>query len=153
MTRSRRILATLAGLAVLTVISLARSQGDTGPKDKAGPVIRPVAPPAAQPEEQIGSRFENGGIITYETLNGERLFALQLRPQLPSVPVRKRDYLIVVCNAAAQAGEPWIASTQIADAIVQTAGPDDRVSVWTLSTPEETKAITKGFLYPREDKK
>src|SRR5262249_51810949 len=103
-------------------------------------------------KELAASKFDKGGVITYQTLKGEHLFALQLKPQLPAVPVRKRDYLIFVCNAAAQAGEPWIASTQIADAIVQTAGPDDRISLWVVSTPELTRPLTKGFLHAKDDR-
>ena len=104
-------------------------------------------------KELAASKFDKGGAITYRTLKGDNLFALQLKPQLAPVPVRKRDYLILICNAAAQAGEPWIASTQIADAIIETAGPDDRVSLWMVSTPEQTRTLTKGFLYAKEGRK
>ncbi len=150
MTRARRLLAILAGLAMVAVVCLSQSQGDSG--KNAGPVIRPV-PEQNLDNELARSKFESGGIITYRTLKGENLFALQLQPKLAPQLNRKRDYLVMICNAAAQAGEPWIASTQIADAIVQTAGPDDRIALWIVSTPEQTKALTKGFLFAKEDRK
>jgi hypothetical protein len=154
MTKSRRLLVIVAGLAVVAVIASSRLQSE-GQNSKARPVVRPVAPAEERNVDRkpAGSRFDNGGVITYQTLKGENLFALQLKPQLAPVPVRKRDYLILICNAAAQAGEPWIASTQIADAIIQTAGPDDRIALWMVSTPDHTKPLFRGFLYAKEDRK
>ena len=121
----------------------------------AGPVARPVVPAAERnvEKELAASKFEQGGIITYKPLQGETLFAMQLKPQLPAVPVRKRDILILICNSAAQAGEPGIAATQIAEAIIDTAGPDDRISLWTYSTPDQTKPLFKDFLFAKDDKK
>jgi len=152
MTKQRRLLASVAGLAMVAAVSLSRSQGEPGQK---GPAVRPVVPVEERnlEKELAGSKFDRGGVITYQTLKGENLFALQLKPQLPAAPIRKRDYLIVICNSAAQAGEPGIAANQIADAIIETAGPDDRVSLWILSTPEQTRTLTKGFLYAKEDRK
>ena len=152
MNRSRKTLAIAAALVVMAVICSARSRGE--PDQKDGPVVRPVAAaPERQADQNVAaSKFDQGGIITYKTLKGETLFALQVKPQLPAVPVRKRDYLIIVCNTAAQAGEPGIATAQIADAVIETAGPDDRVSLWVLSTPDHTKPLFTGFLHVKEDR-
>lgn len=79
MTRARRLLAILAGLAMVAVVCLSQSQGDSG--KNAGPVIRPV-PEQNLDNELARSKFESGGIITYRTLKGENLFALQLQPKL-----------------------------------------------------------------------
>ncbi len=154
-TRARRILAITGLLALVAIVSSSRSHGEPGQNPKPGPVVRPVVPIGERnvEKELAGSKFEQGGVITYRTLKGENLFALQLKPQMAPVPVRKRDYLIMICNSAAQAGEPWIASTQIADAIIETAGPDDRISLWMVSTPEHTKALFQGFLFGKEDRK
>ncbi len=152
MNRSRKTLAIAAALVVMALICSARSRGE--PDQKDGPVVRPVAAaPERQADQDVAaSKFDQGGIITYKTLKGETLFALQVKPQLPAVPVRKRDYLIIVCNTAAQAGEPGIATAQIADAVIETAGPDDRVSLWVLSTPDHTKPLFTGFLHVKEDR-
>ena len=151
MTKARRLLAIVAGLAMVAVVFLSRSHGEPAPK--AGPLVRPVAPERDLEKELAVSKFDKGGVITYRTLKGETLFALQLQAKLAPEPIRKRDYLVLICNAAAQAGEPWIASTQIADAIIQTAGPDDRVALWMVSTTEQTKALTNGFLFAKEERK
>src|SRR5262245_25890336 len=148
MTKTRRLLAVAAGIAVLVVIASSQLQGQPG--GKAGPLIRPVSPADRNVETELASaKFDKGGMVTYEMLNGEILFAYQLKPQLPSAPVRKqgsvptdkRDVVIVICDSAAQAGEPRIAAGQIADGIIQTAGPDDRVALWVLRTPDQTKEL------------
>src|SRR5436305_2103326 len=137
MTKMRRLLAIAAGIAVIAVIASSQLQGQSG--GKTAPVIRPVVPADRNVERELAdSKFAKGGILTYETLKGETLFAYQLKPQLPTTPRRKRDIVIVICDAAAQAGEPRIAAGQIADGIVQTALDGDRVALWVIRTPEET---------------
>ncbi len=142
MTKTRRLLAVAVGIVVVVAIASSRLQGQPG--GKAGPIIRPVNVADRNLERELAdSKFEKGGVVTYETLQGEVLFAYQLKPQLPNVPVRKRDYVIVICDSAAHAGEPRIAAGQIADGIVQTAGPHDRIALWVVRTPEETKQLAK----------
>src|SRR4051812_1867933 len=91
MTKMRRLVAVLSVFVVAALVCLTRSQGEPG-KPNAGPLVRPMPPRERQAEKELtGSKFEQGGVITYTTLKGENLFALQVKPQLPPAPVRKRD--------------------------------------------------------------
>ena len=65
------------------------------------------------------------------------------------MPQRSRDYIILVSNSASQAGPSWIASGQIAEAIIKNAAPEDRVSLWTVSTPDMDEV--KGDLFEMQD--
>src|ERR1700682_5721511 len=80
MTKMRRVLVIVAGLAMVAVVSLSHSQGEPG-NPKAGPVVRPVVPVQERNFEQelADSKFASGGVITYRTLKGENFFALQLK--------------------------------------------------------------------------
>src|SRR5262249_17409444 len=65
---------------------------------------------------------------------------------------RPRDILVMVSTSAGQAGAAWTAAKQIAQKAVEAAGPKDRISIWTVSTPEEkfTRCLTGDrFLSPK----
>ena len=66
------------------------------------------------------------------------------------MPVRGRDFVIMISVSASMAGEPRVAANQIAEAIIQTANAADRVSLWTVGTPELTKTLSDGFLEPKD---
>jgi hypothetical protein len=159
MTKLRRLTAVLGGLAVAAVLS-SRLLGD----DPAGRNARPALLPgdgtrraddqAADTESALArSRFSQGGVVTYQPAQGARYFALQLQPKLDAVPRRPRDTLVLVSAAAGQAGAPWAAARQIAEAVLKGARAEDRVSLWCVSTPEPafTKCLTGGFLSPRAE--
>ena len=84
MTKTRRLLAIVAGLAVVAIIASSRSQGEPGQNPKGGPVVRPVVPvPERNVEKELAaSKFDKDGAISYRTLKGDNLFPLQLKPQL-----------------------------------------------------------------------
>ncbi len=94
-------------------------------------------------KELAASKFDQGGVITYNLSRVKRSSRCNSNRNCQPVPVRKRDILILICNSAAQAGEPGIAAAQIADAIIETAGPEDRISLWTYSTPDQTKPLVQ----------
>src|SRR5205823_2714179 len=77
----------------------------------------------------------------------------QLKPALEAVKARPRDYLIMVCTSASQAGASWFAARQIAEAVVKGAGDNDRVALWIVNEPENTKSLTGGFAAPKADAK
>src|SRR5262245_13954597 len=140
MTKVCRLLASAAVVAALVWWSSSNSQGEPVQRLTSMPA-RPQAGKAAAKDSEAAlaeSKFTQDGVLTYRPLEGETFFALQLKPQLEPVPIRNRDYLIMVCTSAAQAGEPFIAAHQIAEAIVETAKPGDRVSLWVVSSPEAT---------------
>src|SRR2546423_1066293 len=150
MTNARRLWAVAAVLAAAAFITSSTLGGDTG--GKKGSLFpqdgsRPAAQQPAQ-ESDAGpaqSRFATGGIQTYQPLQGEQLFAWQIKPELGPGVDRPRDLLIMISTTATQAGRNWIASQQLVEALAKNAGPNDRVSVWMVSTPEErfTKCLTK----------
>src|SRR5262249_32160758 len=74
------------------------------------------------------------------------------QPKLQPTPRRPRDYLVLVSTSAGQAGAPWTAARQVAEAVLKGAGPNDRVSLWCVSTPEPafTKCLTGKFISPKE---
>ncbi len=161
MTKMRRLLVVVAGLALAAWCSSSFTQGQpgSGKKDRPATIpsaLQPVPPPqtdATPAEIQAESRFSQAPVCTFQPADGDAIFALQLKPKLAPVPVRPRDYLIMVSTSATQGGAPWFASNLIADALVQAARPEDRLSLWTVSTPEETatRCLTKEFLGAKED--
>jgi tetratricopeptide (TPR) repeat protein len=155
MTKARLLVVT-AGLAVAALIGASSSPGEAvpaGTKDRTQPHIRPPSVADKEEGDSNVSRFARGGAVSYRTLKGELYFALQVRPKLEVGPVRPRDYVILVSSSAGQAGAPWLAAGQIATGIIHNARPDDRISLWTVSTPEATRCLTRDFLRAKDDVK
>jgi len=157
MTKARRLFVVGALLAVAAIVSSSWTMGEPAAEKKGGPAPRVKEPAKAGDEDAekalAASKFTLGGAISYEPLKGQPYFALQVQPRLDPAPVRPRDYLILVGSSAAQAGAPWIAAGQIAEAIIKNARPEDRISLWTLSTPDATVCLTKHFLESKADAK
>src|SRR5207253_1048934 len=95
--------------------------------------------------EAADSRFTAAGVVTYQPVNGDLYFALQLQPKLEAVPRRPRDILIMMSTAATQGGKGWIAGHQIAEGIIDGAKQFefDRVCLWTANAPEKTHNLTR----------
>src|SRR5947209_2239177 len=99
MTKVRRLMVVLAGLAVTAVLS-SQLWGD--PLQKGRPPIlpgdgsRPAGVGARDGEADLAkSRFAEGGVLVYQPKDGDPYFALQLKPKLDPVPRRPRDYLFL----------------------------------------------------------
>ena len=139
MTRSCRLWAVAGLLAAAAFIS-----SSTGAK-KATSAFFPAdggQPGDVKPADDVDSalaksKFADGGIQAYQPLQGERLFAWQLKPDLGQPVARPRDILIMVSTTATQAGVNFIGGQQLAEAVMKNAGPNDRVSLWMVSTPKE----------------
>ena len=153
MTMLRRMLAVGGLLAVIAVISSSSDGGDK-PDTGASPQQPPAAGKPAAPKvnlyqaaEAIESRFQQSGVLTYASTQGDHYIALQLQPKLDAVPARPRDILILVSTSANQAGAGWIAAQQIMNEVVKSAKANDRVCVWKINdnTPA-TQAISNGFV-------
>lgn len=129
MTKVRHLLGVMAGLALAVWCGSSWLQGQSGGGKKAPALdipasLRPNLPPltdATPAEVQAETRFSQTPLITFQPAAGETMFALQLKPKLNPIAPRPRDYLVMVSTSATQAGSPWFASNQIAEAIVKDA--------------------------------
>ncbi|MBI3410031.1 MAG: VWA domain-containing protein [Planctomycetes bacterium] len=154
MTISRRLLGVLGVLGLLALVSSSRIWGGDPPASKQLPAARSQL--QLQPAESAlaESKFAHGAMVTYRTLKGDNLFALQVQPKLEAPATRRsRDYLVMISASAGQAGEPWIASQQIAKQLFEDAKKskhDDQISIWVASTPAATRCLTNGFVSPQD---
>jgi tetratricopeptide (TPR) repeat protein len=137
------VLATLA--AVSTSLFGDARPGAAPPARPAGPIgERPEAGPL--PEDLALTRFSKTPVLTYQPREGELLFAWQVRPEVAAPAPRPRDLLVLVDTTASQAGRPLAQARQILSAMAKDLlKPEDRVSVWALSTPTATRPLTKDF--------
>ncbi|HEY1188730.1 MAG TPA: vWA domain-containing protein [Gemmata sp.] len=114
---------------------------------------RPVAPPAEanRPDggrlidDLVATKFSKTPVLTYQPRDGELLFAWQVQPALAAPAPRHRDVLVMVDTSASQAGLPLQQARSIITALAAELTADDRVSVWSLSTPAATRALTRDF--------
>jgi len=114
-----------------------------GPGSPAGTPARPDGGRVI--DELAVTKFSRLPALTYQVRNGETLFAWQIKPELPPAPARPRDILVLVDTSASQAGKPLRQARDILTGLAATLAPDDRLSVWTLSTPAATRPLTKDF--------
>jgi hypothetical protein len=154
MTNARRLLSVGAFLGIAAVVSFSHGQSGrpTPPSAEAPGYLSTPAQMRANDKSHEESRFAKGGVFTYRPNKEEQLFAVALQPGLPASAVKGRDYLVMVSLSATQAGEGWLASTRIAETLVEMAGDNDRISLWTIGAPKVTKSLlpeADGFLSPK----
>jgi tetratricopeptide (TPR) repeat protein len=153
------LLALIAGAVVVSSYTL----GQTGSNKGAGSPITSQRTPTANPASATGEspqaadRFSpDGGVLTYQPVKGDMLFAMQIKPNLPRAKRLPRDYVIMISTAASMAGPSWIGALQIADGIVQTADERDRLNIWLIGDKvgdrKQTRSLTNGFINPQSDK-
>ena len=134
------VAATLAALGT-TLVGDMRAGPGPAPATGAGDSPRPDA--SRFVDELAATKFSQMPVLTYQPRDGEMLFAWQIQPEAAKLPVpaaRPRDVLVVVDTTASQAGRPLQQAKQIITALSAGLTPDDRISVWTLSTPRATRA-------------
>jgi tetratricopeptide (TPR) repeat protein len=151
MTKARRLVAVVAGLAVTAIVSSSFTKGEPTPPKGIPQKAKAVVEAANEAEALAKSRFEDRDTFTYEDLKGQHYFALQVKPQLPAVKAKPRDILILVSASAAQGGPSWTAAQQLAEGIINKSDKErDRISLWTVSTPEKenTCSLTEDFQEP-----
>jgi tetratricopeptide (TPR) repeat protein len=154
MTNARRLLCVGAFLGVVGLVSFTHGQGrpTTTPQASTPSYLSTPAQERAREKSQEDSKFAKGGVFTYRPGKEEQLFAVALKPKLEASAVKGRDYLVMVSVSATQAGEGWLASTRIAETLVEMVGDNDRVSLWTIGAPSATKSLITGsdsFLSPK----
>ncbi|HEX3314777.1 MAG TPA: hypothetical protein VHR72_07805, partial [Gemmataceae bacterium] len=150
-------------LSLSAVLGLAATGWCQGPTARF--TSRPAAPkPATAPslstpdQERSGnaaqdkSPFAKLGVFTYRPTKADQDFVLELQPQLPASTVAGRDYLVMMSVAATQAGEGYLASTQIVNQMIKLVGPKDRLSIWTIAAGDATRPLTNEFMNPRDEK-
>src|SRR5947209_1885154 len=133
MTKARRLVAVVAGLAVTALVSSSFTQGEPAAQKVVPAKGRPAQEAANEAEELAKSRFEDEkkDTFTYKDLKGNWYFALKVKPQLKADQARPRDILILVSASAAQAGPSWLAAQQLAEGVINTADAEDKISLWT----------------------
>src|SRR5262245_39470921 len=100
----------------------------------------------------VSGRFATRPVVTFKADDGESFFAMQLKPGLGHVAALPRDIIVVVDTSASQVGLPLQNSRQIAEQLAKQAGPNDRMTIWTVNTPDENKQLTAGFCPPGDAK-
>jgi tetratricopeptide (TPR) repeat protein len=154
----RRVIWAAAGLVLVGLFSAylwGEVRRERGGRLDLPPDEQELRKEAAEAEEAFAkSRFAQQEVLTYQTLKGERYFALQVKPRLDKADARTasrpRDLLLLVCTTASMGGAPLNAARQMAEALAAAAGPEDRIDIWTLNTPDDaTRSLTKGFVPAR----
>ncbi|MBN9121974.1 MAG: VWA domain-containing protein [Planctomycetes bacterium] len=144
-----RVLPALLGVAATLTAIGSNLFGDGRPG--AAPPISVAPVPDGRPdggrlaEELAATKFSKLPVLTYQPRDGEKLFAWQIQPTVAAPAPRPRDVLVVVDTTASQAGRPLQQARHVVAALGTSLGADDRVSVWSLSTPASTRALTRDF--------
>ena len=140
-----RVLPAVLGAAAALIAIGTSLFGDvrTGQTPKADPA-RPDGNRLV--EELAVNKFSKLPTLTYQLRDGEVLFAWQIKPEVAPTPARPRDVIVLVDTSASQAGRPIQQARQIITALTSTLTANDRVSIWTLSTPAATRPLTKDFV-------
>ncbi|MBP3959847.1 hypothetical protein J8F10_31755 [Gemmata sp. G18] len=133
------VTATLAALGSTVFGDLRTSR--SGPAGVPGPG-RPDG--GRVTDELVATAFGRTPVLTYQPRDGELLFAWQVQPAVAPPAPRPRDVLVMVDTSASQAGRPLQQARQVVTALAAALGAGDRVSVWSLSTPGATRALTPG---------
>jgi tetratricopeptide (TPR) repeat protein len=137
------VLGVAATIAAVSTTLLGDIRTDSAPTASQGQGRRPEG--AAVAEELAVAKFGKLPILTYELRAGDMLFAWQVKPNLEPAAPRPRDFLILVDTSASQSGLPLKQARQIISALATSLSPNDRISVWSISTPSATRALTRDF--------
>jgi tetratricopeptide (TPR) repeat protein len=162
MTKSFRLGAIAVLLAAAAIVSSSHLRGQTGQAKKGSQLLppdasRPAGIQAGRDTEKAlaQSKFDLGGVVTYQPLEGDRLFAWQFKPDLGKGTGRPRDTLIMVATTASLAGHHFFAAQQLAESLMKSGGAGDRFSLWMVSTDDAdfTRNLTKSFIDPKKEEK
>ena len=141
-----RVLPALLGLAATLVAVGTNLLGSGAPPISVAPTADEARPDGARFVDELAvNKFSKMPVLTYQPKDGEMLFAWQIQPTVAAPAPRPRDVLVMVDTTASQAGRPLQQARNIVAALGASLGADDRISVWSLSTPKLTRALTKDF--------
>ncbi|HEY3787574.1 MAG TPA: VWA domain-containing protein, partial [Urbifossiella sp.] len=147
-----RILTAVLGVAGASAAIVSNLFGDVRDRPGSTAPSSDIRPDGHKVIDELAvTKFSQHPAITYQVRSGETLFAWQIKPALDAAPARPRDILVMVDTSASQAGKPLQQARQIIQGLAGTLSGDDRLSVWTLSTPAATRALTKDFQAPASE--
>jgi von Willebrand factor type A domain len=98
--------------------------------------------------QELLNRFTDSPLIIYQPKEGDRLFALQVKPDLPAAANRPCDYIIVVPTTASQGRGHFQATQKMVEGFVGKLGADDRVALRTVNV--KSADLSDGFKAPKE---
>jgi tetratricopeptide (TPR) repeat protein len=142
------VLGVVASLAAVGTSLFGDVRTGSGPA-KPGDPVRPDGNRLV--EELAVTKFSKLPTLTYQLRDGELLFAWQIKPEVAPAAPRARDILILVDTSASQAGRPLQQARHIVTALSNSLTANDRVSIWTVSTPAATRALTNNFVPANSD--
>src|SRR2546430_2643918 len=123
MTEGRRLLAVSAILALAAIVSYSHVWGEPARNKELDKWRAEGDKPAATAadrqfgEDLASSKFAQNPVVTYRTQEGETFFALQVKPELPRVAARPRDFLVLIDNSASQTQGPLANAIKITEAL------------------------------------
>jgi hypothetical protein len=143
MTRVRRLAAAGAILSLAVVYTCTFVLGDPS-RDKKSPQAGDDTPAkSALPEEFQDSKFADKPVVSYTAVDGSKYFAAQLAAKNISTERRQREIVILVDTSAGQAQGGLAVAKLLAPALVNAAGADDRIQLWTVNN--EIKKLVRDF--------
>jgi len=133
----RRLLAVGTVLSLIAVLASACLWGEPGAERSK--ILHNSTGLQKPPDDRVGkerslSRFADRPLVLYRTEQGETLMALQLKPRLDPVPVRPRDYLVLIDTAASMAQGHLTTAQTLTKKLVEKMGADDQLALWTVNT-------------------
>src|SRR5439155_1540516 len=146
----RRLKAVGAVLALAAIFTNSHVWGEAAkkPPQKRQAAAAKFGPEKADQditEDLANTKFAKASVLTYRTTGGETLFALQIMPKLDPIPIRPRDYLVMVDTSASQVRAPLAAALALTQALSAALKADDRIAISTVNTPAATRDLTRGF--------
>src|SRR4051812_26690355 len=144
----RRLLGVAAFLAVAALLTSSDVWGEPDKKelknwrkDDDGK-NKPAAKVEAPAEEIERNRFEGVPVCVYQDKE-DRYFALQIQPKLPEKDDRPIDYLVMVDTSASKAFGSLAIAHELACALADKLGADDRMALWTANV--KPRDLSRGF--------
>ncbi len=150
MTSLRRLAVVSTVVGAVAAFSSANLWGNPDtpkPKETIQNGSKSIAPATNQSlsEDLAETKFATRKVVSYRTRNGDILAALQLKPNLASMPARPRDIVFLVDTSASQVGGPLANACILIDEVIKDSRAGDRISLWTANTPAATRDLTRGF--------
>jgi tetratricopeptide (TPR) repeat protein len=149
----RRLLGVAAFLAVAALLTSSDVWGEPGAKELKNwrklddGKNKPALKADAFAEEAERNRFEGVPLSIYQDKE-DRYFALQIQPKLPEKDDRPIDYLVMVDSSASKAFGSLAIAHELACALADGLGADDRMALWTANV--QPRDLSRGFKAGKE---
>ncbi len=141
----RRVLALSAFLALIVISSPLMGDSGSATDSKRSPLKGDAVHHDAGQlvEKALAKAIVSDASLTYQSAQGDTLFALKVKPALTGQNDLPKDYVILVDSTASQAGAPFIVQRQMAAQWIKQLGPKDRVALWEVNV--KPRALTSGW--------